>query len=73
LLQGDPLGAASGSLEQLGPGHKRHRELILFWQRINAIGYLGGLLLDQLDQDVGIKQIDHRLSRSCIGKAEAWL
>jgi len=24
------------ALEQLGPGHKRHRELILFWQRIRV-------------------------------------
>jgi hypothetical protein len=55
LFQGDSLGAASGALEQLGPGHKRHRELISFRQRINAIRPLAGLLLDQVDKNVGVK------------------
>jgi len=56
--------AALCALEQLRPGDERHRQGILVLEGINPFGHLGRTVFDQVDQDVGIEQVDHSDSRS---------
>ena len=62
-------GAALRALEQLGPGNERHAQAIVVMQGIDALSKRRRLVLEQVNQDVGIEQVDQSASRSCMGRA----
>lgn len=59
--------AALGPTQQFGPGHERHGQAVVACELIDARSQLRRPVLDQADKDVGVEQVDQRLSRSCTG------
>ncbi len=60
-------GAAFGTLEQFRIGYKRHIQPVGIVQGIDLVGNGRRAILDQVDQYVGVQQVVHNSSLSCMG------
>lgn len=59
--------AALGALQQLNQGHEGHAQPGIRRQRIDPLRIGGRLVLDQVDEDVGVQHVDQSTSHSCRG------
>ena len=59
--------AAFRTLEQFSPRDEGHGQGVILCQGVDALGHLRRTPLDQINEDVGVEQVDHSDSRSCTG------